>query len=312
VPQGSILGPLLFLLYINDLINVSNLLFPILFADDTNIFISGKNLNDMVRTLNGELGKIVEWLQVNKLSLNISKTHYMIFNLGKRKLGTVDPVTINGHNLERVETTQFLGVKIDSKLSWMPHIQYIKGKISKGIGIIAKARKVLSITSLITMYYCFIYPYLTYCVEVWGSTCSTYIDTLFKLQKKAMRIITSSPFRSHSEPLFYDLKILNINKIYLYFVTLFRFQCTCIKGSTPDIFQPMFMFNRDVHIHFTRQINKIHVPLAKTLIVKRSIRYRGVTVWNYLSDKLDYNCSKSVYRQRLKTYILSNGINIFK
>ena len=266
-------------------------------------------MRQLVSTLNSELEKVVEWLQVNKLSLNVDKTQYMVFNLGKKKLETTDPVHINGNKLKKVDTSKFLGVIIDYKLNWLPHIQYIKNKISKRIGILSKARKCLSVSSLITMYYCFIYPYIIYCVEAWGSTCSTYLLTLSKLQKKVMCIITSSPFKAPSEPLFHSLNILNIHKIYLYFTSLFMF--TYIKGSTPDIFNTMFLINKNVHSHSTRQINKMHIPLAKTAMVKRSIRYRGVTVWNYISDKFDYNCSISVYKKKLKKYLLSHEITIF-
>ena len=79
VPQGSIMGALLFILYVNDIVNVSNVLFPILFADDTNVFIDGHNLSDMCDIMNSEMGKLIIWLNINKLSLNVEKTHYMIF-----------------------------------------------------------------------------------------------------------------------------------------------------------------------------------------------------------------------------------------
>ena len=184
VPQGSILGPLLFLLYINDIMNISSLFFPILYADDTNLFIFGKNLDLLIEKMNNELVKVVDWLQANKLSLNIKKTQFMVFNLGRTNRDSSNKILINGVNIERVNNAKFLGVILDSKLSWLQHIQYLKVKISKGIGILSKARKCLSLSTLITMYYSFIYPYITYCIECWGSACHKYLETINKLQKK--------------------------------------------------------------------------------------------------------------------------------
>ena len=135
VPQGSILGPLLFLLYVNDIVNVSDKLFPILFADDTNVFLQGKNINEMCNVMNIELKKLVIWLNVNKLSLNIKKTHFMIFCKPRVKLNLNTNICINTQEIELVHKTKFLGVIIDDKLLWSDHIQYICTKISKTIGI---------------------------------------------------------------------------------------------------------------------------------------------------------------------------------
>ena len=168
VPHRSILGPLLFLLYINDMVNASAVLFSLLFADDTNVFITGKNLSNLMESMNTELKKLIEWMNVNKLSLNIKKTKYMLFTLHKKPRSTGD-IFIDHEPIEKVEHFKFLGVIIDSKLSWVDHIQFIKKKISKGLGILCKAIIVLKLRTLLTLFYSFIYPYILYCIEIWGS-----------------------------------------------------------------------------------------------------------------------------------------------
>ena len=129
VPQGSILGPALFILYINDMCNVSILMKSIVFADDTNFFYSGDNLSQVCETVSSELGKLHSWFQVNKLSLNIGKTNFMIF--GSKQCEANHVVSINGMNIKRFYVTKFLGVHIDSHLNWGEHINHIKSKISK-------------------------------------------------------------------------------------------------------------------------------------------------------------------------------------
>ena len=166
VPQGSILGPLLFLLYVNDLPSVSTKLFTLLFADDTNLFIEDMDTTHINQILTEEIGKILIWLKANKLSLNVDKTNFIVFSR-RRTINDVY-IKIEGKNIERVTKVKFLGVIIDSKLTWKEHINYISNKISKYIGIIYKTKKVLTKSALIGLYYSFVYPYLTYCNILWG------------------------------------------------------------------------------------------------------------------------------------------------
>lgn len=301
VPQGSILGPLLFLLYINDMINVSNILFPILFADDSNVFVTGKNPNDLIAIMNRELEKLVIWLKANKLSLNIDKTHYMFFCKNRKSTSNVNDIKIDNEVIDRVYTTKFLGVILDSQFKWFEHIQHVKSKISKGIGILKKAKKVLQKSTLVTLYYSFIYPYLTYCIEVWGSAGVSVLSSLFRLQKKVIRVITSSSYYAHTHELFLSLNILKLEHIYNYRVGMFMYKTN--NKMLPDIALDMFIKNTDVHSYSTRQKRCLYVPKCCNKTFFNSIRFKGVNIWNNVITSFDCSCSISIFKHLLKKHI---------
>ena len=160
-----------------------------LVADDTNLFCTGKNLGDIVNEINVEIDKLYSWVKANKLSLNVEKTNFMLFT-PKCFPRNMDDLLINGNRISEVNETKFLGVIIDNKLNWSPHIMHISKKIAKGIGIILKARKVFDNETLFSL---FIYPYLNYCIHVWGKAYDTHLHHLIVLQNKAIRIINGIP-----------------------------------------------------------------------------------------------------------------------
>lgn len=280
IPQGSILGPLLFLLYINDLPNVSMKCSYILYADDTNLFINGSSLAEIASVMNEELNKITLWLKANKLSLNVSKTSCMIMSSpGKRLNSTECDISIDGQTIPITDETKFLGIVIDNKLSWKSHINYISNKVSKGIGILLRARQFLYGETLHMLYNYLIKPYFTYCISIWGSTFETYLHKLQLSQKKIVRIICRAEFLAHTDTLFKKRKIMTVKKLHTYFTALFVYKClnSCFHGDFGHIFR------RNIS---DRKSTDLRSFFCKKKITQKSLKFTGVQIWNQLPKHL--------------------------
>ena len=214
MPQGSILGPQLFIIYINDIIKFSTLFHTIIYADDTTLV--GKfrdfelcNGHSLSENINYEITKLTDWLNVNKLSLNTKKTKLMIFHTPQKKFN-MPTIKINNTELEPATHFNYLGITINKHTKWDGHIKKIAIKISKASGIIFKLNDVLPYNVLITLYNALILPHLTYGVLAWGYES----DIIFKLQKRALRAVTSSRYNAHTGPLFIKMKLLKVKDIH--------------------------------------------------------------------------------------------------
>ena len=255
--------------------------------------------------MNIELKKLVAWLNANKLSLNIDKTQYMIFRTSNRKLIKPTKLEINDNSIKQT----FLGVTIDNKLNWAEHINKVKCKISKGVGIINKAKRLLTRPCLVTLYYSFLFPHLTYCIEVWGGAFHSYCSSIIKVQKKPVRMLVSANRSGHTKPIFKLLNILTFRQLYVYSIHMFMY----IYNSEliPNFFYNMFKLNQDVHSYNTRQSSQIHISMTTLEIRHRSVRIKGAIIWNYFNTRLKFT-SYPIMNNKciLKQFILHNDVNI--
>ena len=202
VLQGSILGPLLLLLPVNDLPNSSNVLVPIMFADDTNFFFEHSNINTLFKTVNDELIKINEWFSANKLSLNVGKTKFPLFHKSGKRYSIpshLPTLKTNNHDIERVNTMKFPGILLDDNLSWKEHIKYLGNKITENIGLIFRAKPFLDKESLFALYYSYIHSHLNYANLPWGSIYLTNLKKLRSQQKRAIRIVHNKTKFEHTK-----------------------------------------------------------------------------------------------------------------
>lgn len=299
VPQGSILGPLLFILYVNDICNVPTASSLVLFADDTNIFFSGDNPKSLENSIINELDKFYDWFKANKLSLNIDKTNYMVFGKPQQKFNF--RICLDGKLINRTDKTKFLGVWIDSKLSWRDHINSISLSVSRSVGILCKLKHFLPKNALRCIYLSLIIPHLTYCLVVWSGTAKSNLNKLVLLQKKAIRHISGSKWRDHTSPLFASLKLLKLPDIVNLSIACFIFRCE--NSNVPRKFKNLYNHNTQIHDYNTRQSSELHrFPCQNN--AQKSLRYRSVIVWNSLPLKSRRFSTINGFKNHLKKYFL--------
>lgn len=316
VPQGSVLGPLLFLIYINDIVNATTLGHFVIFADDTNIFVSANSKAEAYKIANNVLRFVYLYMLTNQLHINLSKCAHMYFrhNLNNdermscarsQQYDSELTLSVNGQKVKRVDKIKFLGVIIDEKLSWNDHIEYLENKLLSTIVLIKRVKKFIPQSLYLDIYHSLFISHLTYGISCWGGTYSTKLEKLFNIQKRCVRILfgetasfdhpefyaTCARSRTyqehvaskdysleHTKPLFNKHGLLTLHNLYALrcLVELIKL----IKSHCPISMFSYFSFCPKTH-HYQLLIPKFNLDISKNNFV-----VSASSLWNACIENL--------------------------
>ena len=323
VPQGSILGPLLFLIYINDL-PLASKLFALLFADDTTLLASASSVESLCTFVNIEFKKICDFFRSNKLMLHPDKTKMLFFSTSSKGEGVnifcnnnndllLDPSLIKQISLvnstDEIPAVKFLGIFIDSNLSFKYHTSIIRKKLSKALYTLRMAKNILSSKNLKLIYYSTFHCHLIYAIQIWSCCPSANINELFKLQKNAVRILSNAKYNAHTEPLFKKEEILPLPDLISFFKIQFMHRFT--QKFLPDSFDRVWIRNNVRNIGENeiqlRNNDRLRLPPSRLALTDRLPTYDFARSWELFPDEqIKFVRNKNSFDQQLKNYFIND------
>ena len=317
VPQGSILGPLLFIVYINDIPEISRFAKFILYADDANIILTDETVEGINRQLSILVNNLVEWVRSNGLALNLKKTKYMIFSRS-RGIELPSPLVISNTAIERKKEARFLGVIIDESLSWSAHIKTVLSKMSRYVGIMYKIKKYLPVTARLQIFHSFVQSHINFCCLIWGFAAKSHIEAIFTKQKKGIRAIIpgyinykfkDGKIPGHTKSAFTNYKILTIHGIITMNSLVFLRKARHFPSQLPPSMVTTISNESPVH-GSTHETCENWLNLYNNNYYRNSLFYKGPLL--LLSCNFEENLSPSsyltikAYKDNIKRVLISD------
>ena len=302
VPQGSNLGPLLFLIYINDIPHALNSN-PRLFADDTCLNINAVTPAMLSEKMNLELTTVHKWTTANKITVNPQKSHCLIIPPKKNHRISNISIHFNDSVIKINDTVKYLGITIDNKLNFEEHINALATKISRSLGVLCKLCHILPKSALRNLYHSMIHPHLLYGITVWGNAFDKHLKRLATLQNKAVKLISGAQWRDHVTPSYLKLQILKLNDLYLYEVA--KLMHNHSRKKLPTSLSTFFAPVKTIHTRSTRLASSelnLYLPRYKSQKLQKSFKYQGVKIWNSVPQdlkQLPFNRFKTKYKKHL-------------
>lgn len=305
VPQGSILGPLLFLIYINQIAALNLHGHITLYADDTCLFYFGKNIHNIISQAQEDLDILFEWFQYNLLSINISKTCFIIFKAKNKKISDHRPLTIDNIPLEQKQCEKYLGLKIDNNLNWNNQIDYIKDKLSSLTGSLYNISNCIPKNIRFTIYNSLVKSHLLYLIEIWGNAGKTKLQELQRVQNKIIKILFRYPYLTPTYKIFEETKLMNIKQLYMYTT------CILIRKILDKKIKTNLSFTKisEVSKRSRRRPSLLVLPKPRTNYSKRNITYEGANIYNNLPSNIKNVSSFNIFKSQLSKYITENFSN---
>jgi hypothetical protein len=298
VPQGSILGPLFFLIYINDIQNVQSNVSPRLFADDTALIFHDNDISNLKLKAEEYLLKLYKWYLLNKLALSIDKSNFLLFH-GKRKNPAINfqSLNIQGESINRCPSVKYIGLRLDETLSWRPHVDDLCKSLSKLFGIFYNIRHFLNDSLARGIYYAMIHSRIKYGIEVYGASSSVSLNKLQVIQNKLLKLLTKRPRETSTNIVHNELKILKVRDIYA--LSLQMFAHNCVHGKPVEPFMNYYTVHNSLHTHHTRSCDHLVINRFNTEIGRSTTHNASAFLWNKLPSDLKNLSDASNFKRSL-------------
>ena len=311
IPQGSVLGPVLFLLYMNDLPNVVSASLISLFADDTMLSSSSDNLDSALQLLQQEVNSVSQWFDDNKLALNISKCNTMLIGSAPRISTDAfsETLGISMHN-ELIENTDeycYLGLTVDSCLRWENHILKLCKKLSPVVCHLQRISLHLTTEQISSLYFSYVQPIIDYGLTIYGHCSATLLDKVQRFQNRCARFTTKIfDYNVRSKDLLIKLRWMTIAQRRDFLISILMFKC--LHGLAPDYLSDPLVYTHDIHSHNTRQAaqNCLFVPSGRTTYFQHSFQVQGQKLWNTLTPYIKEAPTPEIFKYRYRQWLFTN------